>query len=544
MKPDVVYFQDVSYFDSAFVGSLGGDVRFVVGQAAYPLEWDYGYGVYDLVVSSFPHYVAAFRGLGVQSEYLKIGFEPRVLSSIPQLPRDLDSSFVGSFSSHHDANLPLLEAVARETPTLFWGSGVARLGCDSPVRDRYKGEAWGLDMYALLSRSRVALNRHGGVSGRYANNMRLYEATGVGACLVTDIKANLGELFEIDREIVAYTGAADCIEKMLYLVEHETERAAIAKAGQLRTLRSHTYAHRMEELDSILKDQMRKPRMRPASIVRPPLPSGWRISHLTKKCRTTFAASPAGPVIRRGLRYLRTRGKKSPSISGEYHLISPDSLAGVLVSGWQDKDIPKRQSRVVDEELARMYAGRTPDVFRAAAEALNSAGIGEGSIVEIGCASGYYSEVFAYLLDEDVDYLGIDYSAPMIQEARRRYRDLRLVIADASALPLPDSSYDIAFSAGVILHLADYKSAVAECARVSRRSCIFHRTPVTAGPKSVLSKEAYGVPVVELVFNEAEILGVFFEVGLRVTSVLSLGTYRLADLPELVTMKTYTCTKL
>ena len=38
----------------------------------------------------------------------------------------------------------------------------------------------------------------------YANNMRLYEATGVGALLVTDWKENLGEMFEPGKEVVAY----------------------------------------------------------------------------------------------------------------------------------------------------------------------------------------------------------------------------------------------------------------------------------------------------------------------------------------------------
>ena len=43
--------------------------------------------------------------------------------------------------------------------------------------------------------------------------MRLFEATGSGACLVTDWKENLGELFEPDVEVVTYRSVAECVKK-------------------------------------------------------------------------------------------------------------------------------------------------------------------------------------------------------------------------------------------------------------------------------------------------------------------------------------------
>jgi hypothetical protein len=48
----------------------------------------------------------------------------------------------------------------------------------------------------------VALNRHIAAAEGHANNMRLYEATGVGTCLLTDRGSNLGELFEVGREVI------------------------------------------------------------------------------------------------------------------------------------------------------------------------------------------------------------------------------------------------------------------------------------------------------------------------------------------------------
>ena len=108
-------------------------------------------------------------------------------------------------------------------------------------------------MYALLRSARIVLNRHIREAGAFANNMRLYEATGVGSLLLTDAKANLPDLFEPGREVVVYETADDLVEQARYFLSHESERSAIAGAGQARTLRDHTYAVRMVELVEILE---------------------------------------------------------------------------------------------------------------------------------------------------------------------------------------------------------------------------------------------------------------------------------------------------
>jgi spore maturation protein CgeB len=117
-------------------------------------------------------------------------------------------------------------------------------------------------MYEVLHRSRITLNRHahinvrGRVATNVANNMRLYEATGVGTCLLTEARDNLCEMFEPDREVMTYSDDADCVERIAHLLEHEAERLEIARAGQRRTLSDHTYAARMEELLALLQHHL------------------------------------------------------------------------------------------------------------------------------------------------------------------------------------------------------------------------------------------------------------------------------------------------
>src|SRR5437764_8907748 len=103
----------------------------------------------------------------------------------------------------------MLERLARELPVDVWGFGSEGLPAGSAILGRYRGEAWGLDMYSVLAQSRITLNRHGEVAGGYAANMRMFEATGAGALLVTDSGKNLSELFEPGREVVTYVTEDD-----------------------------------------------------------------------------------------------------------------------------------------------------------------------------------------------------------------------------------------------------------------------------------------------------------------------------------------------
>ena len=66
--------------------------------------------------------------------------------------------------------------------------------------------------------------------------------------MLTGMAENLGEYFEIGKEVVCFDDRHDLIEKVRYYLKHEDERAVIAKAGYERTLREHTYAHRFSEI--------------------------------------------------------------------------------------------------------------------------------------------------------------------------------------------------------------------------------------------------------------------------------------------------------
>ena len=540
LKPDILYVQDIGWTKSSFLREVYETVGLVVGQTAYPLDPGIDFGCYDLILTSFPHYVDLFRGLGVPADYLRIGFEPEVLKRLGTVQPSYSAVFVGGYASGHRTGSQILEYVATRAPVDFWGYGVESLASDSPIRKRFHGEAWGLDMYRVLAQSKIVLNRHIDIAGRFANNMRLYEATGAGALLVTDAKDNLHELFEPGKEVVAYRSAAECADLVRYYLEHEDERLAVSRAGHERTLREHTYYQRMQELVEICETYLQTPRRRNGRIVLAP-PEQMGAGGIARSLARRLPFQPLLQSINRRLLKRTAGGFQGPV---EPHVIAAQSVDHTLVDGWKDPMIPSKQRVLVDEQLRRMYQGDIVVPFRVAAEAMRATGKLDGSIIEVGCGSAYYWEVLSHLLGRRLNYLGIDYSPSLIATARQCYPGLPLLVGDAVDLPLKDGCCDVLISGGVLLHVRNYEAVIGESARAARDWCIFHRTPVVRkGPTSFLSKVAYDAQVLELVFNEREILGLFEKCGLSVEATFTLGSNRLKELAEETQMKTYVCLK-
>lgn len=258
LQPEVVYCQDLWFFSPSDLRRIRGEGRLVVGQIASQPPGPDVLRSYDLMMTSFPHYVARFRKLGVDSEYLKIGFYERVLERVDtSVPRSHPLVFAGGLNpAVHPSGVELVNRLAAALPIEVWGYGAGQLAQDSPARSRWRGEAWGLDMYSVLARSKIVVNRHIEAAEGFTNNMRLYETTGMGALLLTEAAPNLSELFEPDREVVAYDSLDDLIEKARHFMAHEDEAAAIAGAGHARTMRDHTYAQIIRELVPMLEARL------------------------------------------------------------------------------------------------------------------------------------------------------------------------------------------------------------------------------------------------------------------------------------------------
>ena len=296
-RPDVVFLEDLSTFDIALRNRLRDVCTWpitIIGWRAAPTDDFSAFHDLDLMLSAAPHFVDEFRRLGIKAEFLALAFEHSILNEI-QLPieRDLEFTFVGSLGAKNGVNSSRyiqIERLMQNTPLEVWAhtkelrrrdeSFMARMkrwgkrqlfsftvdnsfiqDFDISIKEQYPKRVhpamFGLDAFKILGRSKMTFNCHIDVAGEYAGNMRLYESTGMGACLVTDLKKNLHELFDPDTEIVVYSTPDEAMEKVIYLLDHETKRKEIAAAGQKRTLRDHTYQNRVEQFHQIILRELR-----------------------------------------------------------------------------------------------------------------------------------------------------------------------------------------------------------------------------------------------------------------------------------------------
>jgi len=125
---------------------------------------------------------------------------------------------------------------------------------DELYPDRCHPSVMGRNMYNVLHQSRITFDKHADAGCGNVGNMRMFEATGVGTCLLTDNGSNMQDLFEPDKEVVVYSSIDDAVEKVTYLLDHPGEAEQIAKAGQTRTLKDHTIMNRCQQIDACLKE--------------------------------------------------------------------------------------------------------------------------------------------------------------------------------------------------------------------------------------------------------------------------------------------------
>jgi spore maturation protein CgeB len=301
--PDVVFYDSA---DRDLLRRLRAEVptiRRVIGWVGSTIPMGNAWDSIDLLITCAPESLPLVRSAGKRCEFLMHSFNPAICERLANDAEAIDISFIGSVVRRNRFHLnreklllelPEVVPVTVYSPSAHIGfgdyakaaaAGVAHVGIEtlkragifeiakrmptveraervaSPFRrpvgqklkKRLRPGVYGLEYYSVLAHSKVNLNVHADTSPEFASNQRLFEATGVGTCLLTDWRANLSDLFEPDREVVTYKTTEEAAEKARWLLDHPEERAHIAAAGQRRTLKHHTFADRAEVLDQIIR---------------------------------------------------------------------------------------------------------------------------------------------------------------------------------------------------------------------------------------------------------------------------------------------------
>jgi arsenite methyltransferase len=122
------------------------------------------------------------------------------------------------------------------------------------------------------------------------------------------------------------------------------------------------------------------------------------------------------------------------------------------------------------KRLERMYATR--DVLRRRELVRASLGARAGErILDVGCGPGFYITELLEVVGRDGLVVGVDGSADMLAVAAKRadgHGNVEFHEADATALPVPDGSFDRALSVQVLEYVRDVPAALAEMWRALR----------------------------------------------------------------------------
>lgn len=272
--PDILYLSDPINYDSRFVRLLSRRPRMILGWRAADVPTDWDVSEFDVMLSCLKRMrEAAIQHGAREALHFYPGLPMFLAEAVKDVPVSNDVCFYGQVNpSQYQARIRDLHDVTQ----LCLESGISlrmhlsgNLQAATPLtRAANAGPLYGLAMYAAIKSSRLIFDVRGSIArrddkgqthdlaGKETANMRLFEATGLGACLVTEQYDNLGELFTVGKEIVTYSSKQELLDVLRYYHEHEEERSAIAAAGLARCRRDHSMETRLRELDTIIRARL------------------------------------------------------------------------------------------------------------------------------------------------------------------------------------------------------------------------------------------------------------------------------------------------
>ena len=176
---------------------------------------------------------------------------------------------------------------------------------------------------------------------------------------------------------------------------------------------------------------------------------------------------------------------------------------------WKSSNIPIDQFQIVSKQLSSFKDGKEVPEFKVFLSHLGALGLNDHcNIVEIGCSSGYYSEIVEFY-NPKLHYIGIDYSREFVNLAFNRYPQKDFLVADANFLPLKTGVLDCVVLGSVLLHLAQWEASLAKLAALNSKFLIVHRQPVIIEkPSYYYFKKAYSTKMFEWVLNRDQLIKV------------------------------------
>ncbi len=260
--PDIFYTTDVITFHAGFFRAVKKRPPLIVGWRGFPITAGTDLSFYDLILSSFDRMFTEAKQHGAhQVERFHPGFPEDWAVAHEPRKIEYDVVFSGSVTREHLRRIELLNVIAdmsRDPLQGFkFGVFIARDQMLSPlVQSLNQGARWSQDMLRVMRNARITINIDVDSFAGQPPNMRLIEATGAGAFLLTSHHPELAHFFEPGAEIDTFRTPQELLSKIGYYLTFPERADEIALAGQARCMEDHSVSKRAAWLADILKSAL------------------------------------------------------------------------------------------------------------------------------------------------------------------------------------------------------------------------------------------------------------------------------------------------
>jgi len=312
LKPEIIWLQDSYTFNGDFIHFLKQhipSIKLAIGNCCSPISPKYytDFKAFDLITVCAPYFKQLLETNGLpKCIVVPHAFDGRILDEIKDLKQNQhDFLFTGSLildQNFHKERIHLLEKLINENVDInlfinlntssskglvmrqmaFIASRVLKktglnvlnmkvAGLQKVSRLEYfpnsskvsnaflrhiKKPVFAIEMFKEIAQSKISFNIHGDIARDFAANMRMYEVTGMGSCLLTDWKPDLNLYFN-DDELMTYQSIDEAKEKINWLLDNPKEMESIAQKGQQRTLKDHTFEKRAALIDEAIRIKLK-----------------------------------------------------------------------------------------------------------------------------------------------------------------------------------------------------------------------------------------------------------------------------------------------
>lgn len=268
-RTEVFYNTDPMRYGDAFLARLPGSVRRTIAWRAAPSHGGRFLG-HDVIVNNFPSLLEGYRAQGARAEYLAPAHDPEMDAYAARTHRPVDVLFVGTFSRHHRTRTAMLEAIARlrdrmvvamhldisrytrlaETP-LGWVGPLRKDRRSHDIREVARPPVFGRDLLDAIGNAKIVVNGAIDMARADRGNMRVWEALGCGAMLISD-KGNYPVGMNPGEDFLTYATNEDAVAGIMSVMSDTSRRMTIAGQGHAMIASTFSKARQMDRFLEIV----------------------------------------------------------------------------------------------------------------------------------------------------------------------------------------------------------------------------------------------------------------------------------------------------